>query len=123
MVLNANATARATVITRRIGFSFSPGVGLIRPAPISRPEYPRTARVLRQYVKPRRRPPRAPLAPHQSRPARDTADAVERGGVVGGQSRVQKGARAKGVFPYRSHHLMPMARVLTWPASLPTPCP
>jgi hypothetical protein len=97
MVLNANATARATVITRRIGFSFSPGVGLIRPAPISRPEYPRTARVLRQYgefVKPRRRPPLASLAPHQPRPARDAAPALECGGVVRYQGRVQASARA-----------------------------
>jgi hypothetical protein len=41
-----------------------------------------------------RRPPLAPLAPHQPRPARAVAHAPERRGVVAGQSRVQAGARA-----------------------------
>jgi hypothetical protein len=48
-----------------------------------------------------RRPPLAPLAPchsltlaHQPRSARHAADALERGGVVPGQGRVQEGARA-----------------------------
>jgi len=42
----------------------------------------------------RRRPPLAPLAPHQPHPARDAAYALERGGVVASQGRVQEGARA-----------------------------
>src|SRR5439155_1512681 len=38
----------------------------------------------------------AALAPHQSRPARDAARALERGGPAAGQGRVQEGARAEG---------------------------
>jgi hypothetical protein len=41
-----------------------------------------------------RHPPLAPLAPHQSLPARDAAHALKRGGVVSGPRRVQEGARA-----------------------------
>src|SRR5229473_849016 len=39
-----------------------------------------------------RRSPLASLAPHQPRPARDAARALERGGVAAGQGRVQEGA-------------------------------
>src|SRR4029453_5212662 len=39
-------------------------------------------------------PPLAPLAPHQRRPGRDAAHALERGGVVSGPSRVQASARS-----------------------------
>ena len=42
-----------------------------------------------------------PLAPHQQRPARDAAYALERGGVVSGQGRVQEGARAAERDPAR----------------------
>ncbi len=41
------------------------------------------------------RPPLAPLDPHQPRPARDAAHALERGGVGSGPRRVQEGARAQ----------------------------
>src|SRR4029453_15464551 len=71
-------------------------------------ECPRTARVLRQYgelVKPRRRPPLAPLAPHQPRPARDVAYALERGGMVAGPSRAQASARAAERDPARGGSL------------------
>jgi hypothetical protein len=49
------------------------------------------------YAVAERRRPRvaAPVAPHQPRPARDVARAMERGGVAAGQSRVQEGARAQ----------------------------
>jgi hypothetical protein len=40
-------------------------------------------------------PPLAPLAPHQPRPARDAAYALERGAMVAGQDRVPEGARAR----------------------------
>jgi hypothetical protein len=39
-------------------------------------------------------PPLARLPPHQPRPARDAADALERGGVARRPCRVQVGARA-----------------------------
>ena len=37
----------------------------------------------------------ASLAPHQPRPARDAAHALERGGVGSGQARIQEGARVR----------------------------
>src|SRR5713226_9224134 len=42
-----------------------------------------------------RRSPLASLAPHQPRPARDAARAMERGGVAAGQGRAHEGARAE----------------------------
>jgi hypothetical protein len=47
------------------------------------------------------RPPLAPVAPHQQRPARDAAHAMERGGMVRGQVRVQASARATEPDPSR----------------------
>jgi len=41
------------------------------------------------------------LAPHQPSPARDFAHALERGGVVSGQGRVQEGARVAERDPAR----------------------
>ena len=46
-------------------------------------------------------PALAPRAPHQSRPARDAAHALERRGMVSGQGRVQEGARASERDPAR----------------------
>ena len=40
-------------------------------------------------------------SPHQPRPARDAAHALEHGGVVRGQDRVQEGARAEERDPAR----------------------
>jgi hypothetical protein len=42
-----------------------------------------------------------PVAPHQSRPARDAAHALECGGVVRGPRRVQEGARDEESDPAR----------------------
>jgi hypothetical protein len=42
-----------------------------------------------------RRPPVAPLAPHQPAPARDAAHALERGGVGSGPRRVRRALRAR----------------------------
>ena len=47
------------------------------------------------------RPARAPVARHQPRPARDAPHAMERGGVVRGQNRVQEGARGAERDPAR----------------------
>jgi hypothetical protein len=49
-----------------------------------------STRVGRRPSELRRRPPLAPVAPHQPRPARDAPHAVKRGGVVRGQGRVQE---------------------------------
>ena len=46
-------------------------------------------------------PALAPLAPHQPRPARDAAHAMERGGVVRGPGRVQAGTGAAERDPTR----------------------
>src|SRR5437870_1178019 len=48
-----------------------------------------------------RRPPLASLAPHQPRPARDAAHALERRGVAASQGRVQEGSRAEESDPAR----------------------
>ena len=42
-----------------------------------------------------------PLAPHQPRPPRDAARALERGGVVAGEGGVHQGARAPEPDPAR----------------------
>jgi len=58
------------------------------------------------------RPPLAPQAPHQRRPARDAVDALECGGVVSGPGRVQEGASTPCTPSTRS-----TTAAATWTAS------
>src|SRR5712691_1393903 len=68
-----------------------------------------------------RRPPLASLAPHQPRPARDAARALERGGVAAGQGRVSEGPRAEESDPAR--RLVQLAAVARRPAKKRKPEP
>jgi hypothetical protein len=76
--------------------------------------YRHSTRTGQRESKRHRRPPLASLAPHQPRPARDAAHALERGGMVSSQSRVQESARAAERDPARGAGSI---RLVTAPAS------